>query len=132
MMVKGGLSPLSSSLILLSKKKGGITMDEIKETKDTMNSAMEQMAQVEQAVSSLQYEVERMTSNEEAINALASDVNNNAYNIEQIDNEMENVSNSIQALPIREIVNAITELQQAVADLMKEPVGIVFDRIKVK
>lgn len=131
MMVKGGLSPLSSSLILLSKK-GGITMDEIKETIDTMNSAMEQMAQVEQAVSSLQYEVERMTSNEEAINALASDVNDNAYNIEQIDNEMENVSNSIQALPIREIVNAITELQQAVADLMKEPVGIVFDRIKVK
>ena len=71
-----------------------------------MNSAMEQMAQVEQAVSSLQYEVERMTSNEEAINALATDVNNNAYNIEQIDNEMEKESTSIQALQKREIVKA--------------------------
>ena len=71
-----------------------------------------------------------MTNNEEAINALASDVADNIYNVEQIENEMENVSNSIQVIPISEIVNAITELQQAVADLMGEPVGMTFSRIK--
>ncbi len=97
-----------------------------------MDEIKEQIASLEQTVSSLQYEVERMTNNEEAINALASDVADNIYNVEQIDNEMENVSNSIQALPISEIVNAITELQQAVADLMGEPVGMAFSRIKVK
>tara|TARA_R110002020_G_scaffold195613_2_gene396632 strand:+ start:109 stop:405 length:297 start_codon:yes stop_codon:yes gene_type:complete len=95
-----------------------------------MDEIKEQIASLEQTVSSLQYEVERMTNNEEAINALASDVADNIYNVEQIENEMENVSNSIQAIPISEIVNAITELQQAVADLMGEPVGMTFSRIK--
>ncbi len=97
-----------------------------------MEEIKEEIASLEQTVSTLQYEVEKMTNNEEAINALASDVEDNRYNVEQIDNEMENVSNSIQALPISEIVNAITELQQAVADLMNEPMGMVFSRIKVK
>ena len=95
-----------------------------------MDEIKEQIASLEQTVSSLQYEVERMTNNEEAINALASDVADNIYNVEQIENEMENVSNSIQVIPISEIVNAITELQQAVADLMGEPVGMTFSRIK--
>jgi hypothetical protein len=59
-------------------------------------------------------------------------VETNRYNIEQLDNDMEDVSNSLQAIQIGQIVNAITELQQAVADLMNEPMGMVFSRIKVK
>ena len=97
-----------------------------------MDEIKEEIASLEEIVSTLQYEVERMTNNEGAINELASEVETNRYNIEQIDNDMEDVSNSLQAIQIGQIVNAITELQQAVADLMNEPMGMVFSRIKVK
>ena len=97
-----------------------------------MDEIKEEIASLEQIVSTLQYEVERMTNNGEAINELASEVETNRYNIEQLDNDMEDVSNSLQAIQIGQIVNAITELQQAVADLMNEPMGMVFSRIKVK
>jgi uncharacterized protein with PhoU and TrkA domain len=97
-----------------------------------MDEIKEEIASLEQIVSTLQYEVQRMTNNEEAINELASEVETNRYNIEQLDNDMEDVSNSLQAIQIGQIVNAITELQQAVADLMNEPMGMVFSRIKVK
>jgi methyl-accepting chemotaxis protein len=96
-----------------------------------MDETMKQeIASLEQTVSDLQYEVGRLTDNEEAINSLSSNIDDNRYNIEQIENDMEDVSNSIQAIPIDEIVNAITELQQVVADLIGEPVGMAFNRIK--
>jgi polyhydroxyalkanoate synthesis regulator phasin len=64
------------------------------------------------------------------IKRLESQISDNEYNINQLDTDIENVMSQLERLPTDTIVAAITELQKAVADLMSQPVGMVFSRIK--